>query len=143
MTSPNLLDGKLFDLFKELGTAIEVEEEHLPYFQAITCMMGPFYQHCQFLQEWIHKKTIERTEIDSEHSEIGDTHDKYDRELRNYLIGFFDTLLSDARQGGETWQQLMTSQTKGGLNEQAMCLMAETKTITQSTLDTILKRLEN
>ena len=50
LTPPKILEGKIRKLFEQLGTAIEVEEEQLPYFQSITAMMGPFYQHCQFLQ---------------------------------------------------------------------------------------------
>lgn len=142
LTPPKLLEGKIFNLFKQLGTAIEVEEDHLPYFQAITCMMGPFYQHCQFLQEWIHNKIRKDTEEHSRHSATKNDTKAHDEELHNYLTGFFDTLLSDARHGGEPWAQLMSAQTKGGLNEQAMHLMAETKEVTHSTLDTILNRLQ-
>ena len=41
-----------------------------------------------------------------------------------------------------TTGELMNAQTKGGLNEQAMGLMTETKGITHKTLDTILNRLQ-
>ena len=143
MSPPNLLEGKVFDLFKQLGTAVEVEEEHLPYFQAITCMMGPFYQHCQFLQEWIHKKICNEVGVHSQHSGNESKTTAHIEELHRYLTGFFDTILSDARHGGEPWLQLMNAQTKGGLNEQAMHLMSETKEVTHRTLDTILSRLQN
>ena len=141
LTPPDMLDGKIYTLFKQLGTAIEVEEDHLPYFQAITCMMGPFYQHCQFLQEWLHEKTNKCTKEGSRDGMFGNSTKVNDEELRKYLVGFFDTLLSDARNGRETWSQLMNAQTKGGLNEQAMHLMSETKDATHNTLDVILDRL--
>ena len=137
-----MLDGKIYSLSKQLGTAIEVEEDHLPYFQAITCMMGPFYQHCQFLQEWLHEKTKKCTNECSKGGLFGNSTNVNDEKLRKYLVGFFDTLLSDARNGRETWSQLMNAQTKGGLNEQAMHLMSETKEATHNTLDVILHRLQ-
>ena len=137
-----MLDGKIYRLFKQLGTAIEVEEDHLPYFQAVTCMMGPFYQHCEFLQEWLHEKTSKCTKEDSKGGQFENRTQVHDEELRKYLVGFFDTLLSDARHSGETWSQLMNAQTKGGLNEQAMNLMRETKETTHNTLNVLVDRLE-
>ena len=59
------------------------------------------------------------------------------------MIGLFDTILADPRNGGHTWEQLMDAQTKGGLNEQAISLMSETKGVTHNTLDTILNRLQS
>ena len=131
------MQGKILCLFKQLGTAIEVEEEHLPYFQTMTCMMGPFYQHCQFLQEWVSEN------INGPNAKQIASKSKVDEEdLRNYLVGFFDTLISDAHHGRESWQKLMNAQTKGGLNEQAMVLMRGTKQVTHSTMDSIVERIK-
>ena len=135
------MEGKICNLFEQLGTAIEVEEDHLPYFQSITCMMGPFYQQCQFLEQWIFGKI--RTTEDISLKEKGYTDDEMvqKRKLQRYLVGFFETILSDAKNSGDTWQELMNAQTKGGLNEQAMQLLSGTKEVTHSTLDTILGRI--
>ena len=143
ITPPNILEGKICNLFEKLGTAIEVEEEHLPYFQSITCMMGPFYQQCQFLQQWIFEKT--RTTEDKRSKMDGYTNEEevQKRKLQRYLVGFFDTVLSDAKNSGDTWPELMNAQTKGGLNEQAMQLLSGTKEVTHNTLDTILGRITN
>ena len=143
LTPPNVLEGKICHLFQQLGTAIEVDEEHLPYFQSITCMMGPFYQHCQFLQQWIYEKIRSTEELGPKTDGNKDEDDVQKRKLQRYLVGFFDTLLSDAKNSGDTWQELMNAQTKGGLNEQAMQLLSETKDVTHSTLDTILGRITN
>ena len=143
LTPPKILEGKIRKLFEQLGTAVEVEEEQLPYFQSITAMMGPFYQHCQFLQQWIYEKIRDNKKPSPK--EDGSTNEQtlQKSELQRYLVGFFDTLLSDARNSGDTWEELMNAQTKGGLNEQAMQLMNETKDVTHSTLDKTLDRITN
>ena len=138
ITPPRQLEGKITRLFNDLGTAVEVEEDHLPYFQAITCMMGPFYQHCLFLQQWISDKTNSQNK-----ENISDCKDDPGKTLQTYLVGFFDTILTDARNSGDSWEQLMKAQTKGGLNEQAMTLLEGTKEVTHKTLDTIVDRLLN
>ena len=143
ITPPKALDGKIYNLFRNLGTAIEVEEDHLPYFQTITCMMGPFYQHCQYLQEWIYEKMNAGSENESGTRGTVSNSNKHTSEIQRYLVGLYDTLLSDPRNSGDTWEELMNAQTKGGLNEQAMGLMTETKDVTHKTLDTILNRLQN
>ena len=106
-------------------------------------MMGPFYQQCQFLQQWIFEKT--RTIEDKRSKMDGYTNEEevQKRKLQRYLVGFFDTVLSDAKNSGDTWPELMNAQTKGGLNEQAMQLLSGTKEVTHSTLDTILGRITN
>jgi hypothetical protein len=106
-------------------------------------MMGPFYQHCQYLQEWIYEKVSPGTEKEPGISGGMINAKNHNNEIQRYLVGLFDTLLSDPRNSGDTWKTLMNAQTKGGLNEQAMGLMTETKDITHKTLDTILNRLQN
>ena len=106
-------------------------------------MMGPFYQHCQYLQEWICEKINAGSENESTIAERMNDDNKRKNEIRRYLVGLFDTLLSDPRNSGDTWQELMNAQTKGGLNEQAMGLMTETKVVTHKTLDTVLNRLQS
>ena len=106
-------------------------------------MMGPFYQHCQFLQQWIYEKIRSTEEMGPKADGTKDEDDVQKRKLQRYLVGFFDTLLSDAKNSGDTWQELMNAQTKGGLNEQAMQLLSETKDVTHCTLDTILGRITN
>ena len=106
-------------------------------------MMGSFYQHCSHLQQWIYENTTKGVVTDFVDNENPFSNEAHQKELRKYLVGFFETLLSDARNGGESWEQLMSAQTKGGLNEQAMGLMAVTKELTHNTLDTIVDRLQN
>ena len=101
-------------------------------------MMGPFYQHCHFLQQWISDKTNNQNQ-----GSLSDSKDDPGKTLQTYLVGFFDTILTDARKSGDSWEQLMKAQTKGGLNEQAMTLLEGTKEVTHKTLDTIVDRLLN
>jgi len=143
ISPPNMMEGKICNLFEQLGTTIEVEEEHLPYFLSISSMMGPFYQQCQILQQWMFEKI--RAMKNKRPTDAANTNEEMEqkRKLQKYLIGFFDTILSDAKNSGDTWQELMNAQTKGGLNEQAMQLMDGTKEVTHCTLDTILGRITN
>merc|ERR1712113_433695 len=74
-------------VFSMLGKVTEAPEEKLKVFQTASAMMGPFFQHCHFVQQWMIEKEVDKTLAE------------------DYLCGFFNSLgaemASHGGQGGE------------------------------------------
>ena len=61
---------------------------------------------------------------------------------RDFTLGFLETVLTDAKRG-ETFEELMEAQTKGGLNEQNMGIVGAqgVGAVYEQAMETALKRL--
>lgn len=148
-------DAEVAELFARLGSVTQCEEADLPVFQVMSGMMGPFYQHCGWLQEFLQKEAR-----------------LSGPEAQRYLCSFFRTLLCDASGGTpgspgdgdysvktcghvasnptdkflsagtvETFEELCAAQTKGGINVQAMGIMESNRKHTDEALYALLQRL--
>eukprot|EP01063_Lacrimia_lanifica_P013498 TRINITY_DN20142_c0_g1_i1.p1 TRINITY_DN20142_c0_g1~~TRINITY_DN20142_c0_g1_i1.p1 ORF type:complete len:344 (+),score=130.09 TRINITY_DN20142_c0_g1_i1:49-1080(+) len=112
--------GAVVALFKVLSgsadTAVVVPEAQLPIFVTITGTMGIFYQHCRVMQRWMQAKVAA--------ADPGADAAAVEATTRDFLIGFFSTVMTDPAHG-EEFQELMGAQTKGGLNEHGIEMLRE------------------
>ncbi|KAK3275754.1 hypothetical protein CYMTET_16126 [Cymbomonas tetramitiformis] len=120
---PNAYDGKISCIFDALGMAVEVEEKQLVAYQAMTAMMGPLYQQAQWHKEWL----VENADVSPELAQT-------------FVCGLMNTIMADPNKG-ETFEQLMEAQTKGGINEQRMNLLSAHKESTKASMDAVYERL--
>ncbi|CAD7928228.1 unnamed protein product [Amoebophrya sp. A25] len=143
-------------LFESVGHVTTCVETELPVFQAITGMMGPFYQQLHWLESFM--------------ADVGGVER---REATRYLTAFFRSILTDidvgdkdandhdkekaiktgrgddhdaasTSAGTSSLMALTASQTKGGINEQAMKLLREKynhREGVDATMQVLLERL--
>eukprot|EP01064_Diplonema_japonicum_P030014 TRINITY_DN4981_c0_g1_i2.p1 TRINITY_DN4981_c0_g1~~TRINITY_DN4981_c0_g1_i2.p1 ORF type:complete len:325 (+),score=45.54 TRINITY_DN4981_c0_g1_i2:627-1601(+) len=120
----------LFDL---LGSSVTVESEHQQRaMQAATSQMGPLYAQCRMLQHWLQDKGVP-----------ADT-------AAHFSGGFYNCISHDAlvygkEKGSTAFDTLISEQTPGGLNEQAVKELTELGVYKnqEGVLDHVLARLQN
>lgn len=128
-------------LFGHLGVAVSCEEANFPIFQAITGMMGPLYQHCSWLSEFMQTSTPGQDAATPEGCGIiGGAVDA--QSAQTYVTSVLQTFLADAVQGNKSLKHLMKEQTPGGLNEQAIRELSGQKEATMGVLRGLKRRIE-
>lgn len=115
----------LEELFRLVGAVTVCESEaDLKIYQTVTGLMGPFYQQLAWVRDWMREEGKQIS---------GDT-------ATGYLCDFYKAVLGDVETGADL-DALQQAQTKGGLNEQAMGIMADNKQGTLAACQTLLGRL--
>ena len=121
-------DKQVKNFFNKLGTTVEIKNEKLSMnFWVTSGMMAPFYEYLKVLSNWLVRRGIKR------------------KEAQRYVASLFVALSQDSAVNSEKDLKYLVkdSQTRGGLNEQAVKQLRKAgfyRSLEKS-LNSILKRL--
>ena len=122
-------DKQVKSFFDKIGTTVEIKNEKLSKnFWATSAIMAPFYEILKVLSDWLVKKGIKRNEA------------------QKYITSLFVALSVDSANNSikHLRHLVADSQTRGGLNEQAVKELRKAKFYKslEKSLNNILKRLK-